>query len=92
MRFDVSRSLNHLQGGLLGLCVIGSAGYDFFVINNEYSVLVSKDHCSINRFNKKKIPNYIIKETAKYLKYKKFHTELRDVLYVYNDEVIEDVN
>ena len=89
MKFEVTRSLDNFRGGLLGLAVLAQMGYDGFVINNEYSVLVSKDHVSVKGFDGKKMPKTMIKKLAEYLKYNKYHTEDSDCLYIYNDEYSE---
>lgn len=90
MKFEVSRSIGNINGGLTGMLILAAQGYDFMVINNKYSVLISKDHCSMKSFSGKSIPKTIINKTAEYLKYKKFHTEQRDCLYIYNDEAQDD--
>lgn len=85
MKFEVSHSLQNFTGGLLGLAFLGAAGYDGFVVNNEYSVLVSKDHCSVKSFSGKKIGKALIRRIAQYLQYPNYHTEQRDILYIYKD-------
>lgn len=85
MEYNVSKSLGNVTGGLAGMLLLAEQGYDFFVINNEYSVLVSKDHCSIKSFSGNKIPTEIINKTAEYLKYEKFHTKEEGCLYIYNE-------
>lgn len=90
--FTVSRSLNNFAGGLLGLAMLGEMGFDGFVINNEYSVLVSKDHASIKSFSGDNVPEYIIEKLAEYLKYKEYHVETKkddECVYIYNDGVKE---
>ena len=89
MKFEISRSLGNYTGGLLGLCMLSEMGYDGFVVNNEYSVLVSKDHVSVKSFSGQKIPKALIKKLAEHLKYSKYHTEEKDVLYIYNDNFSE---
>lgn len=86
MEYNVSKSLGNVAGGLVGIMFLAAKGYDFFVVNNEYSVLVSKDHCSIKSFSGNEVPAEIINKTAEYLNYKKFHTEKTDCLYIYNDD------
>lgn len=92
MKFIVSKGLEHFSGGLLGRLMLAQLGYDGFVVNNEYSVLVSKDHCSVKSFTGQKIPNELIKKVAEYLEYSKYHTEEKDCLYIYNDNFEEKDN
>ena len=55
MKFEISRDLGHFTGGLIGKILLYSMGYDGFVVNNEFSVIVSADHCSVKSFGDKKI-------------------------------------
>lgn len=85
MKFEVSRSLDNVTGGLIGMAIIAKMGFDWFVINNEYSVLVSKDHVSVKNFGGKKISKAMVKKIAEYMKYKQYHTEGNGCMYIFND-------
>ena len=85
MKFEVSRSLDNVTGGLIGMAIIAKMGFDWFVVNNEYSVLVSKDHVSVKNFGGKKVTKAIIKKIAEYMKYSQYHTEGNSCVYIFDD-------
>lgn len=85
MKFEVSRSMDNVTGGLIGMVIIARMGFDWFVVNNEYSVLVSKDHVSVKNFGGKKVTKAIIKKIAEYMKYSQYHTEGNSCVYIFDD-------
>ena len=89
MKFEISRDLGHFTGGVFGKAMLYSMGYDGFVVNNEFSVIVSADHCSVKSFGDKKIRTPLLKKIAEYLKYQSYHIEQHDTnpdfYYIYKD-------
>lgn len=65
MTLQISRDLGHFTGGLLGKCMIYQLGFnDAFMVDNEFSVLVSKDHASVKQRGKKRLTKSILSEIA----------------------------
>lgn len=65
MTLQISRDLGHFTGGLLGKCMIYQQGFnDAFMVDNEFSVLVSKDHASVKQQGKKRLTKSILSEIA----------------------------
>ena len=81
---NISRSINNFTGGLIGMAFIYSKFKDAFIVDNDFSVLVSSDHCSVNSHSGKIIPKSLLKDIAEYLDYKNYKIEHRDCTYIYN--------
>lgn len=65
MTLQISRSLGHFTGGLLGKCMVYQLGFiDAFMVDNEFSVLVSKDHASVKQQGEKRLTKSILSEIA----------------------------
>ena len=74
MTLQISRDLGHFTGGLLGKFMIYQLGFnDAFMVDNEYSVLVAKDHASVKQQGKKRLTKSILNKIAtEVLGYKDF--------------------
>lgn len=77
MTIEVSRSILNFQGGFLGRITIAQCGFiDAFVVNNEFSVLVSENHASIKAMGNEPITDELCSEIAKQeLGYEEFKIE-----------------
>lgn len=65
MTLQISRSLECFAGGLLGKCMVYQLGFnDAFMVDNEFSVLVSKDHASVKQQGEKRLTKSILSEIA----------------------------
>lgn len=65
MTLLISRDLGCFSGGLLGKCVIYQLGFiDAFMVDNEFSVLVSKDHASVKQQGRKRLTKSILNKIA----------------------------
>ena len=74
MTLQISRDLGHFTGGLIGKCMIYQLGFnDAFMVDNEFSVIVSKDHASVMQRGEKRLTESILNKIAtKALGYKDF--------------------
>ena len=91
-KLEVSRSILNFKCGLLGRCMIGQAGFiDAFTINNEFSVLVSKDHASVKAMDREQVTEDICRQIATLeLKYKDFTIEKDGNLwYIYDKTEVQ---
>lgn len=86
--------MEHFTGGLLGKCMIYQMGFiDAFMVDNNFSVLVSKDHASVKQKGEKRLTKTILNEIATtVLGYKDFTTKKEGgCFYIYNNEYNKDV-
>lgn len=89
MTLQISRGLEHFTGGLIGKCMVYQLGFvDAFIVDNEFSVLVSKDHASVKQQGKRKLTRKILNQIAKeVLRYKVFSIKKDGkIYYIYNED------
>lgn len=89
----ISRGLENFTGGLLGKAMVYQLGFvDAFMVDDEFSVLVSKDHASVQQKGKKRLTKAILNKIAtEVLHYKDFTTKKEgNCFYIFNMEKADD--
>lgn len=92
-KLEIRRSILNFKGGLLGRCMIAEYGFiDAFVVNNKFSVLVSKDHASVKAMDSEPVTEELCHQVAEQeLGYKNFNIKQDgSCFYIYNEEQQND--
>lgn len=87
-KLKISRGIGIYNGGLLGATLICKLGFiDAFLVNNEFSVLVSENHASVKAQGDKEVTTELCEQIAtQELKYKKFKIDTDgNCFYIYNE-------